>query len=107
MTTELADACTSAPPPPWHLYAFTATTALGVATAAAGGATRWRFTTPVSEIPARARAGVPWREILIESRQPCLWSLSRLEAEDRLAPPGVPSRERAAFRGDVLMLLGH
>ncbi|HLI61434.1 MAG TPA: pyridoxamine 5'-phosphate oxidase family protein [Solirubrobacteraceae bacterium] len=33
----------SAPPPPWHLHAFTPTTALGVATASPGGATRWRL----------------------------------------------------------------
>jgi hypothetical protein len=33
----------TAPQPPWHLYAFTAVTALGVATAGAAGATRWRF----------------------------------------------------------------
>jgi hypothetical protein len=33
----------TAPPPPWHLHAFTATSALGVATASPGGATRWRF----------------------------------------------------------------
>jgi hypothetical protein len=33
----------TAPPPPWHLFAFTASTALGVATAGSGGATRWRF----------------------------------------------------------------
>jgi len=33
----------TAPPPPWHLYAFAATTALGVATASSPGATRWRF----------------------------------------------------------------
>jgi Pyridoxamine 5'-phosphate oxidase len=32
----------TAPPPPWHLYAFTPTTALGVATSGAG-ATRWNF----------------------------------------------------------------
>jgi hypothetical protein len=31
----------TAPPPPWHLHAFTPTTALGVATAAPSGATRW------------------------------------------------------------------
>jgi hypothetical protein len=37
-------AAPTAPPPPWHLHAFTPTTALGVATASAGGATRWRFT---------------------------------------------------------------
>lgn len=36
----------SAPPPPWHLYAFTPITAVGVATAAPGGATHWRFTNP-------------------------------------------------------------
>jgi len=36
----------SAPPPPWHLFAFTPTTAVGVATAPPpGGATRWRFAT--------------------------------------------------------------
>jgi Pyridoxamine 5'-phosphate oxidase len=34
----------TAPPPPWHLHAFKPRTALGVATAAPGGATRWRFT---------------------------------------------------------------
>ncbi len=33
----------SAPPPPWHLYAFTPTAGIGVATAAPAGATRWRF----------------------------------------------------------------
>jgi hypothetical protein len=33
----------TAPPPPWHLYAFTPTTALGVATASGSGATRWSF----------------------------------------------------------------
>jgi hypothetical protein len=33
----------TAPPPPWHLFAFAAETALGVATAGEGGATRWRF----------------------------------------------------------------
>ena len=33
----------TAPPPPWHLHAFTPTTALGVATAPPAGATRWRF----------------------------------------------------------------
>jgi Pyridoxamine 5'-phosphate oxidase len=37
-------AAPTAPPPPWHLHVFTPTTALGVATASAGGATRWRFT---------------------------------------------------------------
>jgi hypothetical protein len=30
-------------PPPWYLYAVTPTTAVGVATAATPGATRWRF----------------------------------------------------------------
>jgi hypothetical protein len=34
----------TAPPPPWHLHRFRPTTALGVATASTGGATRWRFT---------------------------------------------------------------
>jgi hypothetical protein len=34
----------TAPPPPWHLHVFKPTTALGVATASTGGATRWRFT---------------------------------------------------------------
>lgn len=34
----------TAPPPPWHVHAFKPATALAVATAAAGGATRWRFT---------------------------------------------------------------
>jgi Pyridoxamine 5'-phosphate oxidase len=34
----------TAPPPPWHLHAFRPETALGVATAGQGGATRWRFT---------------------------------------------------------------
>jgi hypothetical protein len=34
----------TAPPPPWHLHVFTPMTALGVATASAAGATRWRFT---------------------------------------------------------------
>ncbi|MQY05760.1 pyridoxamine 5'-phosphate oxidase family protein [Actinomadura macrotermitis] len=33
----------SAGPPPWHLYRFTARTAVGVATAEPHGATRWRF----------------------------------------------------------------
>ena len=33
----------TAPPPPWHLHAFKPTTALGVATSAPSGATRWRF----------------------------------------------------------------
>jgi Pyridoxamine 5'-phosphate oxidase len=33
----------TAPPPPWHLHAFKPRTALGVATAGDGGATRWRF----------------------------------------------------------------
>jgi Pyridoxamine 5'-phosphate oxidase len=33
----------TAPPPPWHLHVFTPTTALGIATASEGGATRWRF----------------------------------------------------------------
>jgi hypothetical protein len=33
----------TAPPPPWHLYAFTPATALGVATAPPSGATRWNF----------------------------------------------------------------
>lgn len=33
----------TAPPPPWHLYAFTPTSALGVATAGGSGATRWKF----------------------------------------------------------------
>jgi hypothetical protein len=33
----------SAGPPPWHLYRFTAHTAVGVATAEPYGATRWRF----------------------------------------------------------------
>jgi hypothetical protein len=33
----------TAPPPPWHLYAFTVATALGVATASHPGATRWHF----------------------------------------------------------------
>lgn len=33
----------SAGPPPWHLYRFTTTTAVGVATAEPHGATRWRF----------------------------------------------------------------
>ena len=33
----------TAPPPPWHLHAFTPTTALGVATAPPSGATRWHF----------------------------------------------------------------
>jgi hypothetical protein len=36
----------SAGPPPWDLYAFTPTTAFGVATAEPHGATRWRFETP-------------------------------------------------------------
>jgi hypothetical protein len=34
----------SAGPPPWHLYRFAVGTAVGVATAAPYGATRWRFT---------------------------------------------------------------
>ena len=38
----------SAPPPPWHLYAFRPSTALGVATAPPAGATRWRFDTSPS-----------------------------------------------------------
>ena len=38
-------AAPTAPPPPWHLHAFRPTTALGVATAGEGGATRWRFGT--------------------------------------------------------------
>jgi Pyridoxamine 5'-phosphate oxidase len=33
----------TAPPPPWHLHAFTPATALGVATASPSGATRWHF----------------------------------------------------------------
>jgi hypothetical protein len=33
----------TAPPPPWHLNAFTVATALGVATASDTGATRWHF----------------------------------------------------------------
>lgn len=33
----------SAGPPPWHLYHFTAHTAVGVALTAPHGATRWRF----------------------------------------------------------------
>ena len=33
----------TAPPPPWHLFAFTPSTALGVATAAPAGATRWNI----------------------------------------------------------------
>lgn len=33
----------SAGPPPWYLYAFTPSTAFGVATAEPYGATRWRF----------------------------------------------------------------
>lgn len=33
----------SAGPPPWHLYRFAIHTAIGVATAAPDGATRWRF----------------------------------------------------------------
>ena len=33
----------SAGPPPWDLYAFTPTTAFGVATAEPNGATRWRL----------------------------------------------------------------
>ena len=33
----------SAGPPPWDLYAFTPTTAFGVATGEPQGATRWRF----------------------------------------------------------------
>ncbi|REE96961.1 pyridoxamine 5'-phosphate oxidase family protein [Thermomonospora umbrina] len=33
----------SAGPPPWYLYRFTAHIAVGVATAAPHGATRWRF----------------------------------------------------------------
>lgn len=32
----------TAPSPPWHLFAFTPTTGLGIATAAPAGATRWR-----------------------------------------------------------------
>jgi Pyridoxamine 5'-phosphate oxidase len=33
----------TAPSPPWHLFAFEPATALGVATASTGGATRWGF----------------------------------------------------------------
>lgn len=33
----------SAGPPPWHLYRFTFSTVVGVATAEPHGATRWRF----------------------------------------------------------------
>lgn len=33
----------TAPPPPWYLFAFTPITALGVATAAPAGATRWKI----------------------------------------------------------------
>jgi hypothetical protein len=33
----------TAPPPPWQLYRFSPTTAVGVATASAAGATRWQF----------------------------------------------------------------
>ena len=33
----------TAPPPPWHLFAFTPINALGVATAAPAGATRWKL----------------------------------------------------------------
>jgi hypothetical protein len=33
----------TAPAPPWYLHAFTPATALGVATASTGGATRWHF----------------------------------------------------------------
>jgi hypothetical protein len=33
----------SAGPPPWHLYRFTVHSAVGVATAAPHGATRWQF----------------------------------------------------------------
>jgi len=33
----------TAPPPPWHLHAFMPASALGVATSAPSGATRWRF----------------------------------------------------------------
>jgi hypothetical protein len=36
-------AAPTAPDPPWNLYAFSPDTSLGVATAGAGGATRWRF----------------------------------------------------------------
>jgi hypothetical protein len=36
-------AAPTAPPPPWYLHAFIPSTALGVATAPPGGATRWRF----------------------------------------------------------------
>ena len=35
----------SAGPPPWYLYRFTATSAVGVASAEPHGATRWRFAT--------------------------------------------------------------
>jgi len=38
----------TAPPPPWHLYAFTPEAALGVATAGGSGATRWDFTSGMS-----------------------------------------------------------
>ena len=33
----------TSPPPPWDLHAFTATSALGLATGGPGGATRWTF----------------------------------------------------------------
>jgi hypothetical protein len=36
-------AAPTAPPPPWHLHAFKAATALGVATSGAPGATRWHL----------------------------------------------------------------
>jgi hypothetical protein len=41
----------TAPPPPWHLHAFTPSGALGVATAAPAGGTRWCFDTPASGRP--------------------------------------------------------
>jgi hypothetical protein len=36
-------AAPTAPAAPWHLHVFSPETALGVATAGTGGATRWRF----------------------------------------------------------------
>ena len=36
-------AAPTAPPPPWYLHAFKPATALGIATSAQAGATRWRL----------------------------------------------------------------
>jgi hypothetical protein len=47
----------SAGPPPWHLYRFTARTAVGVATAEPHGATRWRYERRRSAGPTISRNG--------------------------------------------------